>query len=319
KKGIDTNTQKNYLAELTEILAEGEETVPASESAAKKPDEIAPDGVHSHILLVEDNITALKTLQSMVAKAGYTFQSATTGEDAFSLATSVPFDLIITDIGLPGLSGIELTSSIRQWESDHSKAPTPIIALTGHAVETAGKECFEAGINEILTKPTTFDEIHSLIKKLISEETVQETKEPPLPKPEQSSLGLDLPKSEEELFQLDNFPVFDAKLALKMLDRDLVLLFDSLKSFISDREGDFKVMQEAYTNKDWVKVEKQAHKIKGGLAYIGLERMKYACQYLERYYKAGHRDNLDKLYQQILAVNAQTIEVIKDWLSRYDF
>ena len=159
------------MAELTNIHAK-EKTNPIS--SFKIADEISEDvlkGNHYHILLVEDNAIALKVLQNTVKKGQYTFQSATTGEEAFALATSVIFDLIITDIGLPALSGIELASLIRDWEKKNTKKTVPIIALTGHAVETAGKECFNAGINKVLTKPATLDDIQSLIKKLMQEQS----------------------------------------------------------------------------------------------------------------------------------------------------
>ena len=159
------------MAELTNIHAK-EKTNPIS--SFKVADEIFEEALKDnnyHILLVQDNAIALKVLQNTVKKGHYTFQSATTGEEAFALATSVIFDLIITDIGLPALSGIELASLIRYWEKKNTKKTVPIIALTGHAVETAGKECFNAGINKVLTKPATLDDIQSLIKQLMQEQS----------------------------------------------------------------------------------------------------------------------------------------------------
>jgi two-component system, OmpR family, aerobic respiration control sensor histidine kinase ArcB len=55
-----------------------------------------------------------------------------------------------------------------------------------------------------------------------------------------------------------------------------------------------------YIQKDWSQIEKLAHKIKGGKVYIRTRRFQYACQYLERYFKAGHRSQLDKRYHLLL-------------------
>ena len=119
------------MAELTNIHAK-EKTNPIS--SFKVTDEISEEalkGNHYHILLVEDSAIALKVLQNTVKKSRYTFQSATTGEKAFALATSVIFDLIITDIKLPALSGIELASLIRYWEKKILKKPFLLLLLQG--------------------------------------------------------------------------------------------------------------------------------------------------------------------------------------------
>ena len=64
-------------------------------------------------------------------------------------------------------------------------------------------------------------------------------------------------------------------------------------------------MRQAHEEGDWKKVADIAHKLKGGLVYVGLTRLATACRYLERYYKAGHTDLLEQLYQQVL----KTVEV----------
>jgi len=81
-------------------------------------------------------------------------------------------------------------------------------------------------------------------------------------------------------------------------------------------QQDIKLMQAQYEQGHWEEVEKLAHKIKGGVAYLGTQRMRYACQYLERYYKAGHRTLLEPLYQQLLNVSAKTNEVLDFWLNK---
>ncbi|MBA4260435.1 MAG: hypothetical protein C0446_14825, partial [Chitinophaga sp.] len=66
----------------------------------------------------------------------------------------------------------------------------------------------------------------------------------------------------------------------------------------------------------WEEVEKLAHKIKGGVAYLGTQKMRYACQYLERYYKAGHRTLLEPLYQQLISVSNDTNQTLLNWLKQ---
>ena len=116
-----------------------------------------------NVLLVEDNAIALHLIETIATEAGLRFISAVNGEDALSLAKSHAFDLIITDIGLPGISGYELTHSIRQWEMTHLKKPTPIIGLTAlaiHEAKTAGVVC---GMNSLICKPINLNMFRALL------------------------------------------------------------------------------------------------------------------------------------------------------------
>jgi HPt (histidine-containing phosphotransfer) domain-containing protein len=75
-------------------------------------------------------------------------------------------------------------------------------------------------------------------------------------------------------------------------------------------------MEEAFNNKEYDTIEKLAHKIKGGAVYLGVIRLKMACQYIERYYKTGERILFQKLYEQGKQVIEETIEVIKEYIEK---
>ena len=119
-----------------------------------------------HVLLVEDNIIALLLIETLVTQAGLKFTSAIDGESALILAKSINFDFIITDIGLPGISGYELTYAIRQWEKDTNKDPVPIIGITAHALSEVKNECLQSGMQNMLSKPIDLKTIQELIKQL---------------------------------------------------------------------------------------------------------------------------------------------------------
>ena len=119
------------------------------------------------VLLVEDNVVALHLIEAMTKQAGLNTLSAIDGEQALELATSKEFDLIITDIGLPGISGYELTHAIRQWEKAHHKTQVPIIGLTAHLLRDSKEESFQVGMNNILCKPINLKSIQELTQQFI--------------------------------------------------------------------------------------------------------------------------------------------------------
>jgi len=119
------------------------------------------------LLLIEDTPLALLGLESIVKKAGYRFKSAVDGEQGLELVKENDFDLIITDIGLPGLSGIEVTKQIRDWEKVHYRKKTPIIALSAHAAHLTESECRQAGMDKVFAKPANIDMVQSVVRQFI--------------------------------------------------------------------------------------------------------------------------------------------------------
>ncbi|KTD36412.1 sensory box histidine kinase/response regulator [Legionella nautarum] len=124
------------------------------------------------ILLVEDNLVALRFVETIVSQAGCRFISATDGEKALELAKNDIFDLIITDIGLPGISGVELTYLIREWEKSLKKTEIPIIGLTAHDLGESEGKCLQAGMNKVFSKPLYLHQMQELVAQHIINRTL---------------------------------------------------------------------------------------------------------------------------------------------------
>lgn len=300
---IDTNHSRQIVSAQFEQPV----TLPASPLT---PDAIAPEA--PHLLLVEDNNIALIILQNQVGKAGCRFTSAVDGEIALNLAKTQTFDLIITDLGLPKLSGIEFTQKLRTFEKEQGKKLTPIVGLTAHAEESIKKECLQSGMNEAITKPMTLKTLKKIRTTYCP--TILKTVKT---KPQLGKLGIDLPDSEKELFQLDKFALLDENIALATMNNDVEILKSILTCMLEEQipEDEFE-LQEAYAKRDWENIAKIAHRMKGGLLYCGANKLIKACQYMERYYKAGHTSALDALYKQLFFVMEETVNAMKQWFTQ---
>ncbi len=126
-----------------------------------------------------------------------------------------------------------------------------------------------------------------------------------------------MPNTEQELFDLNQFTLLDIVRVLPTLNHDKSLLREVLQELAhGEIPREMLALQEAHAQNDWVAIEKLAHKMKGGAVYCGTMKMQYACQYLERYRKAGHTKMLEKLYQQLLHVFRETSLAIEQWLSQ---
>jgi PAS domain S-box-containing protein len=135
-------------------------TLPSSD-----PSIMAPEGTQSPlILLVEDNDVNIGTTSSYLRAKGYRIEVAKNGQDGITQATALSPDLILMDIQMPGMDGIEAMQRIRQIPS---LATTPIIALTALAMDGDRDRCLKAGANEYLRKPIRLRQLVSAIQALL--------------------------------------------------------------------------------------------------------------------------------------------------------
>ncbi len=105
------------------------------------------------ILLVEDNLLNQKFAKITLSKEGHLLEIAENGKVAVEKFKQNPYDLILMDIQMPIMSGIEATKEIRQIEAKQNLKPIKIIAVTAFSLDDKRKECMEAGMDNFLSKP----------------------------------------------------------------------------------------------------------------------------------------------------------------------
>lgn len=118
------------------------------------------------ILLVEDQPIASAVAKSILQELQCDVEIAKDGETAIGLAMENYYDLIIMDIGLPGIDGYEVTKLIRSLLNS-SNQKTFIVGLTGHIEKENEKRCFDIGMNMVLTKPLTRDTAFNILKNFV--------------------------------------------------------------------------------------------------------------------------------------------------------
>lgn len=116
------------------------------------------------ILIVEDNPQNMRLLEMLLGAKSYTLLKATDGEEAVNLATSGRPDLIIMDIQLPTMSGLEVTGQLRQLPGF---SHTPIIAITAYAMKGDREKLLAAGFDAYLSKPINTRELPGVISEML--------------------------------------------------------------------------------------------------------------------------------------------------------
>jgi len=117
------------------------------------------------ILIVEDNPQNMKLLLMTLRPHGYALLEATDGEEALEIATRDKPDLIIMDIQLPKVNGLDVTRKLRQIPAFNH---VPIIAITAYAMKGDKEKFIESGCDTYLSKPINTRELPIVIKKMLS-------------------------------------------------------------------------------------------------------------------------------------------------------
>ena len=119
----------------------------------------------ARILLVEDNELNRDMLSRRLQRRGFQVSTAIEGEGAIEQAKTMKPDLILMDMGLPGLNGWDAT---RRLKADPETAPIPVVALTAHAMSGDREQALSAGCNAFETKPVELDRLLNTIHRLLS-------------------------------------------------------------------------------------------------------------------------------------------------------
>ncbi len=126
------------------------------------------------ILIVEDDLTSAFVMQMMMSKAGAKVDLAENGELAVEKSSQKVYDLILMDVNMPILDGLNATRKIRlSGNLDNKGHPVPIIAITAYANEEDEKRCLSYGVNDYVSKPVDFETLFEKINKLCEMEVSQ--------------------------------------------------------------------------------------------------------------------------------------------------
>lgn len=204
-----------------------------------------------NILLAEDNeINRRFTIRSL-EKMGHQVKAVADGIAAMDTWKKQDFDIILMDVQMPKMNGLEVTSQIRKLEKESGKH-IPIIALTARAVSGDREKCLEAGMDEYLAKPIRSSDLEDIIETMI----------PGLPEEESNN--------EENVAQVQSgngsVPIVNQKALIDLVDGDWSLL-DQMISMFLDKYAEYRhTIRKTIDDKDKESLKNEAHSLKGVVA-----------------------------------------------------
>ena len=273
------------------------------------------------ILLAEDNLINQELAMIILQKSGIQVQAVTTGREAVALLGTTSFDLVLMDMQMPEMDGIQAAQYIRDESSPVINHQIPIIAMTANAMRKDQEACIQAGMNDYISKP--FDP-NQLIEKIIywisvlattSEKrkvSLLEYKPNTMTSYSSGSANNQQPVQNDNEFGEDDSslspdnlsdPIQFDMLYLRLLD-DKELAINLLKKMDSRLDKELEEIKNGMEAHDPEKTRLLAHKLKGSAGNLSAEPLRNALEALESAATAKDWEIIPEKMKEVLA-NAQ--------------
>ncbi|NOR64473.1 MAG: response regulator, partial [Candidatus Scalindua sp.] len=255
------------------------------------------------VLLAEDNEINQQVATELLEKAGLIVTIANNGKEAIEKVEGSEFDLVLMDVQMPEMNGLEATGCIRK---NPRFSNLPIVAMTAQAMTGDRETCIEAGMDDYLTKPININELFSALVKWIKPRdrkmTDMDTSE--------KSLPADDKRSEDA--QLPTLPGIDVEAALIRVGGNRKLYKKLLIKFRDDYSNSFDEIQRAIENNNLNDAERYAHTVKGVAGNIGISKLYKVAGDLEAGIRKRETDRYDSMLKKYSRELSKALTTLKD-------
>ena len=204
------------------------------------------------------------------------------GVEVLQALESIPYDLVLMDVQMPEMDGLEATRRIRNPQSAIRNRQIPIIAMTAHAMQGDRETCLEAGMNDYVSKPVSAQALAEALDRWLPKETAATIQQAPGAPEETASASAPEPQT----------PVFDKAGMMAGLMDDEELVRTVAKVFLADIPRQIEALRGYLEAGDASGAERQAHTIKGASANVRGEALRAVTLEMERAAKAGDLDTV---------------------------
>jgi signal transduction histidine kinase/CheY-like chemotaxis protein/HPt (histidine-containing phosphotransfer) domain-containing protein len=283
---------------LAGLMAVGDQPPIAVEAAVVSPE---PDslqtslaaGSRGRLLLAEDNEINILLASTILEEAGYAVTCAHNGLEAVEAARRECFDLILMDVQMPEMDGLQATTLIRALEGP--AAATPIVAMTANAMRSDQDACLAAGMNDFISKPFEPDAFLQVVARFIHSEA-----EAPLPATDWDG------EADLDLAQLEGLA--------RMLPA--ARFATVVEGYLAGAQERLRRIESRAADMDFVQIAREAHDLKGVSGSFGARRLQALAELLEKSAKSEDAILMPALVEQIGEASLTAWRLVREHLSQ---
>ncbi len=228
--------------------------------------------IHSDVLLVDDNAINQLVAQQILKKAGYTCEVVSSGEEAISRLGRERYRLVLMDVQMPGLDGIETTRRIRSFPDEQPNSHVPIIAMTAYTTAEDRESCENAGMNDYMTKPLQLDHFLTTVREHLESSS-----------PSASGDQNDRPDDHDA----HGSASFDLEDALARTGHDRALVERTVTMFLDSAAERVHGITAACDREDFQKARNLAHNLQGAALNVSARNLARISTRIEQASRAG--------------------------------
>ena len=271
--GLGTGSKFWFSLTLTKLNDDEVATVEAD--AANATSVLASD-LAGHVLLAEDNPANQMIAKAILEKAGLKVEMAANGLEAVEAAKRRTYDLILMDVGMPEMDGIEATAEIRKLPT--SSAETPIVAMTAHVMRGDREKLLSQGMDDYLPKPATKPQLLEMAGKWLQLS----------PAPSNDAHGVTFERSDADK------EVIDRTILIQLgEDTDPSMLPELIETFVTHAAERIAAIKAALDEGNLSRVGDEAHGLKSSAATFGALQLNTMAAALEQYDQNARGEGLD--------------------------
>ncbi|MCE8020005.1 response regulator [Halomonas sp. MCCC 1A11036] len=247
------------------------------------------------VLIVDDNTINRRLLRELLQRPGLELVEAGSGEEALALAEGPAFHLVLMDIRMPGMDGIETTRALRRLGGHWTHCP--IIAVTAHAHDSERERLREAGMPEVLAKPVDSNRLEALLQRYIGH----------VPAPAAAAKS---PAAQETAPSLaSELAVVDMDLGTRLANGNESLAYELLDELVASLPDTVSDMQSALSAGDPEALLDAVHALNGACRYCGAPALALVAETLETRLRSRGMADIEPLTEDLF----QAIGRLREW------
>ncbi len=239
------------------------------------------------MLVAEDNLVNQKVISNLLSRWNCQFEIVGNGKDAVEALRKSEFDIVLMDVQMPLMDGLEATSIMRK-----EGRKLPILAMTAHAMEGDHEKCIQAGMDDYIAKPVKSPVLHEMIQRWVSA-------------PGARSLS---PQSESAT---QDPVLFDPEALEASSLGDPGVEGEIIAAFLHDARQAISAISNAIQTCDAPELRSAAHGLKGSSLVVGAQSMSLLCLDLEKMGSSGELESAPLIFSRLQTEHARLSQVLR--------
>jgi len=255
------------------------------------------------ILLAEDNSANQLVTKTMLKKVGYHIDVVSNGAEAVKAVHDLPYDVVLMDVSMPEMDGLQATAKIRSFQS--RKANIPIIAMTAHAMQQDKEKFFAVGMNDFIPKPASKKDILTVLDRWVHDRQWPESTPPSLPDD-----GVTQTEPERQ--------ILDTNVLMELAEEtNFSMLPSFLNTFFKDIEERMERVSQAEASKNSDILKAECHTMGSSSGMFGALQFQTISRDIEDLCEKGKTEQAFANISELKSAQIDAFKALKDFLKSH--